>query len=129
MNPADLKYSEEHEWVRLESDNVAVIGITEFAAESLGDVVFVELPGAGGEVKQFDQFGEIESVKAVSELYSPVSGKVVENNADVVDAPEKVNESPYGDGWLLKIKLDDRSELDKLLSAEEYESHLAAEES
>ena len=94
MNPADLRYSKEHEWVRVESDDIAVVGITEFAAESLGDVVFVELPGAGSEVKMFDQFGEIESVKAVSELYSPVSGKVVENNTSVVDAPEKVNDSP-----------------------------------
>lgn len=127
MNPSDLKYSEDHEWVRIGPDNTALIGITEFAAESLGDVVFVELPDAGVEIVQFDQFGEIESVKAVSELYSPVSGSVLENNPEVITSPEKVNESPYDEGWLLKIQLNDISNLDKLMSVEEYDSHLSAE--
>ncbi len=128
MNPPDLKYSEEHEWVRVESDNVVVIGITEFAAESLGDVVFVELPEAGSQVSQFEKMGEIESVKAVNDLYSPVSGRISERNEQVIDNPQLVNDSPYETGWMLRVELSDSSQLDKLLDAEHYEAFLAAQE-
>jgi glycine cleavage system H protein len=127
MNPPDLKYSEEHEWVRLDSDGVAVVGITEFAAESLGDVVFVELPDVGTQLVQFAKMGEIESVKAVSDLYSPVSGTVSERNETLIDTPELVNENAYDDGWMLKVTLSDASEVDKLMSAEQYDSFLAAQ--
>ena len=128
MNPPDLKYSKEHEWLRVESDNVVVIGITEFAAESLGDVVFVELPDVGADLSQFDKMGEIESVKAVSDLFTPVSGKVLERNELVIDSPQLVNENSFDSGWMLRIQLSDPSELDKLMSAEEYEAFLASEE-
>ena len=123
-NPADLKYTKEHEWVRVESDTVVVIGITEYAAEELGDVVFVELPDPGAEVTSAAQFGEIESVKAVSELYSPVTGKVTERNEALADAPEVVNDSTYDGGWMIKVELSDVSQLDGLMSAAEYEAFL-----
>ena len=128
MNPPDLKYSKEHEWLRVESDNVVVIGITEFAAESLGDVVFVELPDVGADLSQFDKMGEIESVKAVSDLFTPVGGKVLERHEQVIDSPQLVNENSFDSGWMLKLQLSDPSELDKLMSAEEYEAFLASEE-
>lgn len=128
MNPPDLKYSEEHEWVRVESGDVVVIGITEFAAESLGDVVFVELPEAGSQVTQFEKMGEIESVKAVNDLYSPISGQISERNEQVIDNPQLVNDSPYETGWMLKVELSDSSQLDKLLDAARYEVFLAAQE-
>ena len=128
MNPPDLKYSEEHEWVRVESGNVVVIGITEFAAESLGDVVFVELPEAGSQVTQFEKMGEIESVKAVNDLYSPISGQISERNEQVIDNPQLVNDSPYETGWMLKVELSDSSQLDKLIDAARYEALLAAQE-
>ena len=125
--PENLKYYKEHDWVRLDSDGLAVVGITDFAAESLGDIVFIELPEPGTEIKQFDKLGEIESVKAVSDLYTPVGGRVVESNHAVTDAPEIVNDSPYESGWLVKIEPSDASEMDNLLSAAEYEALLAAE--
>jgi glycine cleavage system H protein len=125
--PDNLKYYKEHDWVRLDSDGLAVVGITDFAAESLGDIVFIELPEPGTEVKQFDKLGEIESVKAVSDLYTPVGGRIVESNQAVTDAPEIVNDSPYEDGWLVKIEPSDDAEMDNLLSAAEYEALLAAE--
>ena len=128
MNPPDLKYSKEHEWLRVDDDNVVVIGITEFAAESLGDVVFVELPDVGADLSQFDKMGEIESVKAVSDLFTPVSGKVLERNEQIIDSPQLVNENSFDSGWMLRIQLSDPSELDKLMSAEEYEAFLASEE-
>ena len=128
MNPPDLKYSKEHEWLRVDDDNVVVIGITEFAAESLGDVVFVELPDVGADLSQFDKMGEIESVKAVSDLFTPVGGKVLERNELVIDSPQLVNENSFDSGWMLRIQLSDPSELDKLMSAEEYEAFLASEE-
>ena len=128
MNPPDLKYSEEHEWVRVESGSVVVIGITEFAAESLGDVVFVELPEAGSQVTQFEKMGEIESVKAVNDLYSPISGQISERNEQVIDNPQLVNDSPYETGWMLKVELSDSSQLDELLDAARYEAFLAAQE-
>ena len=128
MNPADLNYSKEHEWVRMESADVAVVGITEFAQDSLGDVVFVELPEVESEVGQFEKMGEIESVKAVSDLYSPVGGSVLERNEALVDSPELVNDSPYDKGWMLRIAVANGSDLGKLMSASEYESFLESED-
>jgi glycine cleavage system H protein len=126
MNPEDLKYSEEHEWLALEGD-IAVIGITHFAQDSLGDVVFIELPEVGSDVSQFEKMGEIESVKAVSDLYSPVGGKVIEVNDSLADSPELVNDSPYGDGWMLKVELADSSEIERLMSASEYDTLIESE--
>lgn len=127
MTPEELKYSEEHEWVRVESDGVVVVGITDFAAESLGDVVFVELPEVGAGLTQFEKMGEIESVKAVSDLYSPVSGTITERNDSVIDSPELVNDSPYDSGWMLRVELSDSAELDKLMSHTEYQAMLEAQ--
>ena len=126
MTPDDRKYSKEHEWARVDG-NVATVGITKFAAESLGDVVFVDLPEVGSRIEQFGKFGEIESVKAVSDLFSPVSGTIAERNDAAIDDPETVNKSPYDDGWLLKIELSTPSELDDLMSAGAYDQ-LTAEE-
>jgi len=123
MTPDDRKYSKEHEWILLEGgEGVATIGITQFATEALGDVVFVDLPDVGSELTQFGKFGEIESVKAVSDLFSPVSGTIAERNDAVIDNPEIVNAGPYEGGWLLKVNLADASELDGLISASEYDS-------
>ena len=127
MTPEDLKYSEEHEWVRLEVDGSAVVGITDFAAESLGDVVFVELPDVGSNLAQFEKMGEIESVKAVSDLYSPVSGTITERNDSVMDSPELVNDSPYDSGWMLRVNLSDSAELDKLMNHAEYQAMIEAQ--
>ena len=127
MNPTELSYSKEHEWVRLEDDDVAVVGITEFAQDSLGDVVFVELPESEAEVEQFQKMGEIESVKAVSDLYSPVSGSVLERNEALEESPELVNDSPYQEGWMLRIALHDTSELGNLMSASDYEAFLESD--
>ena len=128
MNPPELKYSEEHEWVRIESDSSVYVGITEFAMESLGDVVFVELPDVDSELTQFEKMGEIESVKAVSDLYTPVGGRITERNEQVIDNPALVNEGPYEQGWMLRIEISDTAQLDKLMSAEDYESFLASQE-
>ena len=127
MTPDNLKYSEEHEWVRVEPDGAAVVGITDFAAESLGDVVFVELPEVGSALTQFEKMGEIESVKAVSDLYSPVSGTITERNDAVIDAPELVNDSPYDSGWMLRVELSDSAELDKLMDHAAYQAMLEAQ--
>ncbi|MBI5974102.1 glycine cleavage system protein GcvH [Staphylococcus canis] len=118
--PNELKYSKEHEWVKVEG-NVAVIGITDFAQSELGDIVFVELPEVDDEVSEGETFGSVESVKTVSELYSPVSGKVVEVNESLEDEPEAVNESPYEKAWMVKVELSDESELDALMDAAGYE--------
>jgi glycine cleavage system H protein len=126
MTPDDRKYSKEHEWALVDG-NVATVGITQFATESLGDVVFVDLPEVGSAIEQFGKFGEIESVKAVSDLFSPVSGTITERNDSTIDDPETVNKSPYGDGWLLKIELSDASQLDDLMAAADYDK-LTAEE-
>jgi glycine cleavage system H protein len=118
--PKELRYSEEHEWVKVEGEKVRV-GITAFAQHELGDIVFVELPEVGDELKADEPFGSVESVKTVSELYAPVSGRVVEVNEDLSDSPEFVNESPYEKAWMVVIELTDNSELDKLMNAEQYE--------
>ena len=118
--PADRRYSKEHEWALVQDDGSVLIGITEFAQHELGDVVYVELPKVGDKVAQHTQMGEIESVKAVSELFSPVSGEVIEINAEVKNKPELVNEDPYAGGWLLRVKADDADELKNLLNAAAY---------
>ncbi len=118
--PKDLRYSEEHEWVKVEGEKVRV-GITHFAQHELGDIVFVELPEVGTEVTIDQPFGSVESVKTVSELYAPVSGKVVEINEDLNDNPESVNESPYEKAWMIVIETTDSSEVDKLLTPEQYD--------
>jgi glycine cleavage system H protein len=123
-SPDDRKYSKEHEWLKLDG-NSATIGITDFAQDQLGDVVYVDLPEPGATVMQFEKMGEIESVKAVSDLYTPASGEVLEANQQVVEKPELVNSDPHGAGWLLKIKLADIAELDKLLSASAYDEFTA----
>jgi glycine cleavage system H protein len=117
--PDDLRYSREHEWVRVDG-SVAVIGITSFAADELGDIVYVELPEVGAKLAQFGSFGVVESVKAVSDLFSPVSGDVAEVNADLRGSPELLNSDPYGSGWIAKVTLADAAELDKLLDAAAY---------
>ncbi len=127
MNPKNLKYHKEHDWARIEGD-IAVLGVTDYAQESLGDIVYIELPEVGAEVTAGVSYAEIESVKAVSDVYAPVSGTVVEANEEVVDAPELINESPYEDGWLIKVKLSDPGQVDDLMSAEEYEEMLAEQE-
>ena len=114
--PADLQYTAEHEWVRLEGD-VATVGITQFAADALGDVVYVDLPKVGASVTSGSIVGEVESTKSVGELYAPLDGEVVEANDAVVDAPETINSDPYGDGWLVKVRV---SETPTLMSADEY---------
>lgn len=124
-SPADLRYTKEHEWVRVEGDS-AVVGITDYAQDQLGDIVFVDLPAPGTSVAYMQKFGEIESVKAVSELFSPVSGEVIERNESLADSPELVNDSPYGAGWMLKVRLSNPAELDDLMSAAEYDAFTEA---
>ena len=117
--PSELKYSKEHEWVKVEG-NTVTIGITEYAQGELGDIVFVELPEVDDEINEGDTFGSVESVKTVSELYAPVSGKVLESNEELEDSPEFVNESPYEKAWMVKVELSDESQLEELMSAEQY---------
>jgi glycine cleavage system H protein len=117
--PEDLKYTREHEWVSIEG-SVATIGITDHAQEQLGDVVFVELPSVGDHVEKADAFGVVESTKAVSDVYAPLSGDVTEVNDDLPDNPELINEDPYGDGWMVKITLGDTADLGDLMTADEY---------
>ncbi len=124
----DYKYSKEHEWVKMESDQIVAIGISPHAADTLGDIVFVELPEIDDSVQQFEQMGEIESVKAVSDLFSPVTGKVVEVNNEVIDQPEKINEEAEAGGWMIKVVLSDLSELENLMSESEYKQFLETEE-
>ena len=119
--PEDLKYTREHEWARQKAGNV-VIGITEFAQDQLGDVVFVELPSIGDPVKKGESFGVVESTKAVSELFAPLSGKVVEVNDPLSDAPETINEDPYEEGWMITIQPSDPAELDQLMDAKAYKA-------
>ncbi len=126
MYPADLKYTKEHEWIKLEGDKGRV-GITHHAQSALGDVVFVELPKVGRRLRQMETFGVVESVKAVSDLYSPASGEVVEVNTALEATPESVNKDCYGAGWMVLVRLADPKELGKLMDAKAYEAYLAAE--
>ncbi len=123
--PADLKYTEDHEWVRIEGD-VAVVGITDFAQSELGDVVFVEIETEGEELDKGETFGTVEAVKTVSDLFMPVGGEVIEFNETLADEPELVNKDAYGEGWMIKIKMGDSSEVDTLMSAEEYQKMIEA---
>ncbi|HYJ86673.1 MAG TPA: glycine cleavage system protein GcvH [Pyrinomonadaceae bacterium] len=118
--PEDLHYSKDHEWVRVEGD-VAVVGITDYAQNSLGDVVYVELPKVGEQFAANEPFGSVESVKAVSEVFSPVTGEVAGANESLNDEPEKVNQDPYGEGWMIRMKMSNPGEVDSLLTAAEYE--------
>ena len=120
MVPTELRYTKDHEWVRVEG-NEATVGITEYAAGQLGDIVFVELPEAGRKLDQFATFGVVESVKAVSDLFAPVSGEVVAGNEALAGSPELVNSDPYGDGWMIRLKVADATELDGLLDAGAYD--------
>jgi len=122
--PAELKYTKDHEWVKVE-DGIATVGVTDFAQSELGEIVFVEIETEGEELKVEEIFGTIEAVKTVSDLFMPLSGKVIEFNEDLESAPEKVNSDPYGEGWMIKIELSDASELDALMSAEEYSGSIA----
>jgi glycine cleavage system H protein len=124
--PEDLHYSKDHEWVRVDGDQ-AIIGITDYAQNSLGDVVYVELPKIGDEFAANESFGSVESVKAVSEVFTPIAGKVVKINESLADEPEKVNSDPYGDGWMIYIKMANRGEVDSMLTAAEYEDFTKAE--
>ena len=126
-SPGDRKYTKEHEWVKLDGDT-GTIGITDYAQDQLGDIVFVELPEPGASVSQLQKFGEIESVKAVSELFSPISGEVLERNEALNDNPQWVNDGPYDDGWMLKVRLSNPGEVDGLMSADEYEKFLETAE-
>ena len=121
--PTDLKYSEEHEWVRVEGDQ-ATVGITEYAQEQLGDVVYVELPDPGSQVEFMESFGVVESVKTASELFAPVRGKVVDTNARLEDAPELVNQDPYGDGWMIVVQMTDPDEILQLMDGPAYEEFI-----
>ncbi|MDZ7814741.1 MAG: glycine cleavage system protein GcvH [Planctomycetota bacterium] len=124
MIPEDLKYTKSHEWIRVEGD-IAVVGITHHAQHELGDIVFVELPEVGDEFETEDECATIESVKAASDIYCPVSGKVVEVNENLEDAPETINNSPYEDGWLFKVEMTDSSQLGALMTAEEYNEEIS----
>jgi len=126
MYPDDCRYTKEHEWIKVE-ENTGTVGITHHAQEQLGDIVYVELPEVGASFGAMEPFGNIESVKAVSELFCPVAGEVVEINQEVVDRPELVNEDPHGKGWLIVLRLEDSSQLENLLSAEKYEQHVKEE--
>lgn len=123
--PQELKYTKDHEWIRLEGD-VAIIGITDHAQNELGDIVYVDVPTIGETLAQNDIFGSVEAVKIVSDLYLPVSGEILELNASLDSAPEAVNSDPYGEGWMIKIKVADPGELDQLLSADEYKQLIGA---
>ena len=126
MLPDDCKYSKEHEWVRLDGEK-GTVGITDYAQRQLGDVVYVELPEVGTKVGAMEVFGTVESVKAVSELFSPVPGEVVEANQTLMDSPELINSDPHGDAWLIVLKIDDKSALDALMGATQYQEYLDKE--
>lgn len=126
--PADLRYAESHEWIQDNGDGTVTIGITDHAQEALGDVVFVELPEVGATLAKGDEFGVVESVKAASDLYAPVAGEVVAVNETLEDAPESLNESPYEDAWIMKLRIADAASLDELLDADAYQAVVAAED-
>ena len=119
--PADLKYTKDHEWIRVEGDE-ATIGITDFAQSELGDIVFVEIETEGEELDQEEVFGTVEAVKTVSDLFMPITAKITAFNEDLEDDPEKVNKDPYGEGWMIRVKITDASQLDELLSADDYQN-------
>ena len=127
MSPDDRKYTQEHEWVKVENAErgQALVGITDYAQDQLGDVVYLEMPQASSSVTQQSKMGEVESVKAVSDLFSPVSGQVLEVNTDLLDHPELVNEEPFERGWLIRVTMSSTAELDSLMSAAEYESFIS----
>ena len=124
--PDDLKYTKEHEWVLVEG-NVATIGVTDHAQSNLGDIVYVELPDEGEHIRKDDTYGVVESVKAVSDCYAPISGKVVDTNTTLTDSPETINEDCYGEGWMIKVEMTDKSELDDILDQKQYEEFVAEE--
>lgn len=124
--PNELSYTKEHEWILVEGDE-AIVGVTDHAQSELGDVVFVELPEKGSNYSAGDSFGSVESVKAVSEIYLPVSGEIVKVNRKLEDSPESINEDPYGEGWIVRVRIDDADELDDLMSSEEYLNYLKEE--
>jgi len=126
--PKGLKYSKEHEWVLVEGDDSGIIGISDFAQNELGDVVYVEVPEVGEKISKDDPFGAVESVKAVSDLYAPVSGTVTEVNDALPDTPELINEDPYGEGWIIKVTMSDPDELDELMTPEEYTEYCEGQE-
>ena len=126
MYPANFRYTKEHEWIAVEN-GVGTIGITDHAQQELGDVVYVDLPKAGDKVEAGKTFGSVESVKAVSDIFAPVSGEVVEINEALKDAPEKLNQDPHGSAWLIKVRLSDPAEVDTLMSAVDYEAYAGAE--
>jgi glycine cleavage system H protein len=126
MYPQDLHYTKQHEWVRV-SDDLSVIGITDYAQTELGDIVYVDLPRVGAKLEQGKVMGSVESVKAVSDIYAPVSGEVIEINDALASAPEKLNESPHGDGWMVKVRLSAPAEIQGLLAAADYEKYVAEE--
>src|SRR5579859_7274536 len=125
MYPADYRYTKDHEWIKVEG-SIGTIGITDYAQHELGDVVFVELPKVGAEIKAGQSFGTVESVKAVSEIFAPASGTVAETNSALADAPEKINQEPHGAAWLIKLKLSDPKEIQILMDGAAYESYIAA---
>ena len=124
--PENLYYTQEHEWVRVESDDLVVVGITDFAQKELGDIVYIEVETEGEELEKDEEFGSVEAVKTVSELYMPVSGEILEVNADLENAPENVNSDPYGSGWMVRVKLSDASQIEGLMSAEQYREMVGA---
>ena len=125
-HPSELRYTTEHEWVRVEDDGTATIGVTFFAQDQLGDVVYIVLPSVGATVQKDTRMGEIESVKSVSDLFVPISGEVIEANQEVIDHPERVNEDPHGAGWMLRVRMSDPSEVERLLSGEQYDQAVAS---
>lgn len=125
--PEDLKYTREHEWTRVEDEGVLLVGITDYAQESLGEIVYVDLPEEGLQVSQGEAFGVVESTKAVSDLYAPASGMVVEINDTLLDNPEIINEDPYEDGWMIRIELSDPKETEKFMTAAEYQNYIEEE--
>ena len=125
MNPKECKYTQEHEWIRPEPENKGEMGLADYAQSQLGDIVFLDLPAPGTQVEQFKKMGEVESVKAVSDIFAPVSGQILEINQTVIDEPKLVNEDPYGAGWLVKLELSKPAELDALMNSDEYDKLVA----
>lgn len=125
-HPSDLKYTTEHEWVRAELDGTVTIGITFFAQDQLGDVVYLVLPDVGSSMEKGSKMGEVESVKSISDLFAPVSGEILEINKEAIDHPERINEDPHGAGWMVRVKPSNESEVDQLLSSDDYDKIIAS---